>query len=52
VIDDNSIVPGPEYRASLLRHGIHLLGAWDRVQRTPKGPGAHGIFPIGDELLN
>jgi hypothetical protein len=63
VIEDNSIVPGPgDTEPRDWGNGIHLLGAWRRVQDTPviirnneisaEGPGAHGIFAFGDEVFN
>ena len=63
VIEDNIIVPGPgDITNRSWGNGIHLLGAWNRVQETPvvirnndinvEGPEAHGVFAFGDQVYN
>jgi hypothetical protein len=63
VIEDNTIVTGPsDIQPRFGGNGIHLLGAWDRVQDAPvimrkneirvEGPEAEGIHAFGDEVYN
>ena len=62
VIEDNTIEPGPADVADDWGNGIHLLGAWERVQNAPitmrdndiavEGQNAHGIWAFGDTVFN
>lgn len=63
VIEENTIVTGPgDIEPRFSGNGIHLLGAWDRVQDAPvrirknelhvEGPEAVGIHAFGDEVYN
>lgn len=63
VIEENTIVTGPgDTTPRYSGNGIHLLGAWKRVQDAPvifrknelrvEGPEAKGIYALGDEVVN
>ena len=63
VIEGNIIVAGPgDITPRYSGNGIHLLGAWRRVQDAPvifrknelrvEGPEAKGIYALGDEAVN
>ena len=63
VIEENTIVTGPgDIQPRFSGNGIHLLGAWDRVQDAPirirknelsvEGPEAVGVHAFGDEVYN
>lgn len=63
VIEENTIVTGPgDITPRYSGNGIHLLGAWARVQGAPvifrknvinvEGPEAKGIYALGDEVNN
>ncbi|HEX8290936.1 MAG TPA: right-handed parallel beta-helix repeat-containing protein [Pyrinomonadaceae bacterium] len=63
VIEENTIVTGPgDVTPRYGGNGIHLLGAWRRVQDAPitfrknevsvEGPEAEGIRAFGDEVHN
>lgn len=63
VIEENTIVTGPgDVEPRYGGNGIHLLGAWKKVQDAPviirrnemtvEGAEAEGVHAFGDEVLN